>query len=357
MEKEIHLIQYLGKRRALIHHYINLFLFGLLTIGFYSCWGLTDIRKYLIRNIQIGQDRLAYSGKGQHRFLAGILILLYNILLHFFQKLTSYVVVGYVTNATLAIFYTYFSAFVGFMGFIICYQMYGYCSWRYVLAHLSWRGMRGSFQGSWWRYVVLYMYRNCLNILSLAFLTPWSDLVKYRYRVNHSYVGNIPLSFQPVSIKKLVRTHVKTLLLFPFTLGLSRLWYQAALRNHQWNHTAVGNLRLRSTYTGWGLFKLYIGNFFLLFAPFAVILICMYILKILHLAMGMLVVGYVVCGFMFFACLAGLMPVAVHRTARYKTQHTAVLGDLELFFEAHKETLSAEPVNLPRIDFGVVFPI
>jgi uncharacterized membrane protein YjgN (DUF898 family) len=365
-EREIHLIHYLGKRRALMNHYIKLFLFGLLTIGFYGCWGLTDIRKYMIRNIQIGKDRLAYSGQGLHLFLGIILLFLYHILSDFWEKFTTYVVGGYVTNPMLALFCIYFSLFISLVCAIILYEMCGYCSWRYVLAHLSWRGIRGCFQGTLWRYGFLCVYRTGLNILSLTFLTPWSDMVKYKYRTERSRVGSTPFSFQYGSFKKLFRTHVITLLYFPFTLGISRLWYQAALRNHQWNHTVVGNLRLRSTYTGWGLCKLYVGNFFLIAPPFLLFILIliyififnqMYILKFLQLSMGIRVIGCVVCGLLFFAYLAVFLSVVAHRNARYVTQHTAVLGDLELFFETQKETLSVEPVGLPSIDFGSVFPI
>jgi hypothetical protein len=191
-------------------------------------------------------------------------------------------------------------------------------------------------------------------------------MVKYKYRTERSRVGSTPFSFQYGSFKKLFRTHVITLLYFPFTLGISRLWYQAALRNHQWNHTVVGNLRLRSTYTGWGLCKLYVGNFFLIAPPFLLFILIliyififnqMYILKFLQLSMGIRVIGCVVCGLLFFAYLAVFLSVVAHRNARYVTQHTAVLGDLELFFETQKETLSVEPVGLPSIDFGSVFPI
>jgi uncharacterized membrane protein YjgN (DUF898 family) len=273
-------------------------------------------------------------------------------LLGFLLKFVPNVLVGYDPDVEMLIF--------PILWYLLCYELYVYFSWRYVLARLSWRGIRGCFQGAWWRYLFLYTYRTCLNILSLAFLTPWSDLVKYRYRMNHSYFGHSPLSFQLVSIKKLVRTHVKTLLLFPFTLGLSRLWYRAALRNHQWNHTVVGNLHFRSTYTGWGLCKLYVGNFFLLVVPFACFFIFCYMSHTLRSATGVHVVGsigfiFVLC--VFFASISGLIAVAVHRNTRYKAQHTAVLGDLELFFETQKETLSDEPVELPSIGFGAEFLI
>ncbi len=386
-EKEIHLIHYLGKRRALVGRYVKCFLLDLLTVGCYGSWGVTGIRKYLIRNIQIGQDRLAYSGKGLHLFLGIILFIPYCIVVVLLFTGVPYLLfvlmaalMGYIFNGIdngmfrvlvmlpldLALFFTW-----------CCYQlefkMCSYVSWRYVLSRLSWRGIRGSFQGFWFRYGFLCIYRTGLNTLSLTLLTPSSDLVKYKYLMERSRIGKTPFSVQSISIKRLFLTHVKTLLLFPFTLGLSRFWYQAALRNHQWNHTAVGNLRLRSTYTGWGLCKLYVGNFFLLlppfvsFAYFALILIYNFILKKFYIfsflelpVVDMGVIGYIVCALLFYAYLAVFLPVVVHRNARYTTQHIAVLGDLELFFEAQeaqKEALLDEPVELPSIDFGFVFPV
>jgi uncharacterized membrane protein YjgN (DUF898 family) len=353
-EKEIHLIHYLGKRRALVGRYMKLLLFFILTLSIYTGWGVTKVRRYMAQHVQIGGHRFAYSGKGHHLFFGVALGDMAHKLLKFLLKFVPNVLVGYDPDD---MFHDLFKILISIIWYLICYELYLYFSWRYVLARLSWRGIRGCFQGAWWRYLFLYTYRTCLNILSLTLLMPWSDLVKYRYRMNRSYFGNSPLSFQFVSIKKLARTHLKTLLLFPLTLGLSRLWYQAALRNYQWNHTVVGNLHFRSTYTGWGLCKLYIGNSFLLVVPLAWPFIVCYFLDTFRSGTGVHVVGFIFVLCVFLACFSGLIAIAVHRNTRYKAQHTAVLGDLELFFETQKETLSAEPVELLSIGFGSEFLI
>jgi uncharacterized membrane protein YjgN (DUF898 family) len=89
----------------------------------------------------------------------------------------------------------------------------------------------------------------------------------WRYKIAHASFGEHPLTFDGTH-SGLQGTNIITLLLMPFTLGISRSWYRAKLMNHQFGGTTFRNCRFASNYTGGAITKLYLVNLLLLVVTF-----------------------------------------------------------------------------------------
>lgn len=217
----------------------------LLTVGIYRFWFKTELRRYQASCYSLLGDRFEYTGTPME-MLRGFLIalpifLLLTAPLYFIDPITSRV------DDLLSMVLLYL-AFVG-----------QYAALRYRLSRMVWRGIRGRLRGSAFTYGGLVVIRYIGTAASLGFLAPMLDMAVWRYKVQHASFGEAPLAFDG-SEKGLQKVNIWTILLFPFTLGLSRLWYKAALLNRQFDGTTFSNLRLGASYTGRKLLGLYGSN-------------------------------------------------------------------------------------------------
>lgn len=224
----------------------------MITLGIYGFWGKTRMRRYIVSSFELGQDRFEYTGTGGELFkgflkAAPILLLLY---------VPLGVAAAYAEEESLWPL-LFFLPFYYIIGVAI------YAATRYRLSRTTWRGIRGRMTGSALSYANLSFWRTIVNILSLGILIPYSDIKKYEYIVSNTWFGNINASFEGMP-GELVRVHIVTLLLAIPTLGISRLWYHAALLRHRAAHTKIGHIGFRNLTTGMDLLRLIGGNLLLI---------------------------------------------------------------------------------------------
>ncbi|MDP4832313.1 MAG: YjgN family protein, partial [Rickettsiaceae bacterium] len=223
---------------------LNFFL-SIITIGIYSFWGKTKMRKYIANSFSLLGDRFEYNGTGGELFRGflkalPIIIIVYMPFIIWDQEEDSWVILMFIP--------------------ILCLvYMAIYAALRYRLSRTTWRGIRGKLTGSAFCFAKKNMIRQFLNIITLGLLIPSSDIKIYKYIAENMHFGNTPVKFDG-NAKSLFGINLITLLLAIPTVGLSRIWYSAALTRYTYGHTTINNLRFKANYTGSSLLALHIVN-------------------------------------------------------------------------------------------------
>lgn len=231
---------------------INLLL-NIITLGIYSFWGKTRMRKYLVGSISLLEDRFEYTGKGKELFIGflkalPIIIILYSPII-IWEPHTH-------PQVNLIFIPILFLFFVGY-----------YAALRYRYSRITWRGIRGKLKGSAWAYGWLRFWTAAVNFLTLWIISPHIDIKVQRYIFDNSYFGSQRFGFNP-DPSKLMKIHIITLILAIFTLGFSRVWYRAEYLKHVYGATTIGNIELEGSQTGGNLLGLVLVNFIIALLTF-----------------------------------------------------------------------------------------
>lgn len=117
------------------------FLLSLVTLGIYSFWGKTEVRKRLWSGVRLQGEPLAYTGTGMELFLGFLFALGVVVLPIFLLSLTVAIVFGPESPANNAVGLIVYIAIFLLMGIAI------YRARRYRLNRTAWRGIRGGMSG------------------------------------------------------------------------------------------------------------------------------------------------------------------------------------------------------------------
>lgn len=156
------------------------------TLGFYRFWLTTDIRRHLWTNTQIDGDGAEYTGRGKELligFLIALAILVPVYLAYFLAGLEAERVKAFASIPLVAFFYL-------FGQFAI------YRARRYRLTRTVWRGVRFWMSGSGWIYALQASLWGLLMIVTLGLALPWREAALERYKMRHSYYGDLQGSFE-----------------------------------------------------------------------------------------------------------------------------------------------------------------
>jgi uncharacterized membrane protein YjgN (DUF898 family) len=156
------------------------------TLGFYRFWLTTDIRRHLWSNTQIDGDGAEYTGRGKELligFLVALAILVPIYLGYFLVGLEAERVKAFASIPLVAFFYL-FGQFAIFR------------ARRYRLTRTVWRGVRFWMSGSGWIYALQASLWALLSMVTLGLALPWRVAALERYKMRHSYYGDLQGSFE-----------------------------------------------------------------------------------------------------------------------------------------------------------------
>lgn len=158
----------------------------LVTFGFYRFWLVTDIRRHLWLNTSIDGDAVEYTGRGKELLLGFLFALAILAPLYL-----AYFLIG-IEAERLKAFASIplFVAFYAFGHFAI------YRARRYRLTRTVWRGVRFWMDGSGWAYALRAMLWGVFVSLTLGLALPWRDAALERYKMRHSYYGELRGDFE-----------------------------------------------------------------------------------------------------------------------------------------------------------------
>jgi uncharacterized membrane protein YjgN (DUF898 family) len=158
----------------------------LVTAGFYRFWLATDIRRHLWSNTQIDGDAAEYTGRGKELligflFAMAILVPIY----------LSYFLIGIEAER-----FKEFASFPLILAFYAFGQFAIYRARRYRLTRTIWRGVRFWMDGSGWAYSWRAVLWGFLVMGTLGFALPWREAALERYKMRHSYYGDLQGDFE-----------------------------------------------------------------------------------------------------------------------------------------------------------------
>lgn len=157
-----------------------------ITAGFYRFWLATDIRRHLWSNTVIDGDAAEYTGRGRELligFLFALAILVPIYLVYFLITVEAERLKGFASVPLVLAFYA-------FGQFAI------YRARRYRLTRTVWRGVRFWMDGSGWAYAWRAMLWGLLALLTLGLALPWREAALERYKMGHTYYGDLQGSFE-----------------------------------------------------------------------------------------------------------------------------------------------------------------
>src|SRR3954447_2100539 len=158
----------------------------LVTLGFYRFWLLTDIRRHLWSNTLVDGDAAEYTGRGKE-LLIGFLVAL---------AILVPIYLGYFLAGLEAERFKAFASFPLLAFFYLFGQFAIYRARRYRLTRTVWRGVRFWMSGSGWAYAGQAALWGLLMILTVGLVLPWREAALERYKMRHSYYGDLQGSFQ-----------------------------------------------------------------------------------------------------------------------------------------------------------------
>lgn len=155
------------------------------TFGFYRFWLITEIRRHLWSHTCLGEDAFEYTGRGRE-LLIGFLIAL---------AILTPIYVGYFL---LSIEAERTQAFASLPLVLILYVLAQYGSFRarrYRATRTVFRGVRLWMTGSGWSYAGRAILWDMLTLITLGLALPWRSAALERYKMHHTYFGDLQGAF------------------------------------------------------------------------------------------------------------------------------------------------------------------
>lgn len=187
-------LNYHGKHGEIFRLHIMNLLMNIITIGIYSFWGKTRIRRYMTSHITIQKDRFEYTGTGKELLIGWLKALL------IFLPLIICVYIPFINFIAIPIL-------MGIISIAI------YLAMRYRLSRTRWRGIRFNLGGSIKEYFILSFKRTVKNIITLGWRIPKSDIIRWSYIANHMTYGDLKFSYEG-DYKRIQKIHAITLAIF-----------------------------------------------------------------------------------------------------------------------------------------------
>jgi uncharacterized membrane protein YjgN (DUF898 family) len=157
----------------------------LVTVGFYRFWLATDIRRHLWSNTDIGDDAAEYTGRGKELLLGFLFALAILVPIYL-----VYFLIGLEVERA--------KAFAG-LPLVLFFYLFGqfaiYRARRYRLTRTVWCGVRFWMSGSGWAYAARSALWGILVIFTVGLMLPWREAALERYKMRHSYYGDLPGRF------------------------------------------------------------------------------------------------------------------------------------------------------------------
>jgi uncharacterized membrane protein YjgN (DUF898 family) len=179
-------VAFSGKRSEFFHLVKRGAGLEFVTLGFYRFWLLTDIRRHLWANTLVDGDAAEYTGRGKELligFLVALAILVPIYLGYFLVGLEAERFQAFASIPLVAFFYL-------FGQFAI------YRARRYRLTRTVWRGVRFWMRGSGWIYALQASLWGLLLVVTLGLALPWRTAALERYKMRHSFYGDLQGSFE-----------------------------------------------------------------------------------------------------------------------------------------------------------------
>jgi uncharacterized membrane protein YjgN (DUF898 family) len=179
-------VSFTGNRKEFFHLVARGAGLELVTLGFYRFWLVTDIRRHLWSNTVIDGDAAEYTGRGKE-LLIGFLIAL---------AILVPIYLGYFLITIEAERWQALASLPLVASFYVFGQFAIYRARRYRLTRTVWRGVRFWMDGSGWVYAARATLWGLFAIVTLGITLPWRQAALERYKMRHSWYGDLQGKFE-----------------------------------------------------------------------------------------------------------------------------------------------------------------
>ena len=180
------------------------------TLGIYRFWLATDVRRFLWGHTEIAGNHLEYTGTAVELFV-GFLIaiaILMPLNLLFFLAALDLGLLGRLSGV------------IAFVLLAVLGQFAIYRARRYRLSRTVYRGVRFYQTGSAWLYAIRAVLWWIATALTLGLAYPWMQASLERFKLRHTYYGDLRGRFEGSGLSLFLRGAVMWLLVIvPFALG------------------------------------------------------------------------------------------------------------------------------------------
>jgi uncharacterized membrane protein YjgN (DUF898 family) len=184
------------------------------TLGIYRFWLSTDMRRFLWSHTQIGGETLEYTGRGIELFLGFLIAIAVLVPIYVGVIGVSFAIPGWQDFATSILFLVLF----------VLGQFAVYRARRYRLTRTVFRGVRLHQSGSAWIYAFRAVAWWIPVFLTLGLAYPWAQANLERYKMRHTFFGDMPGRFDGTGTSLFLRYIVLWLILVvPAVLILARV--------------------------------------------------------------------------------------------------------------------------------------
>lgn len=255
-------LEYHGTGGTLLGIGIVNLLLTVLTLGIYSFWARTKLRRYFYAQTELAGDRFVYHGtamellRGWLRAI-GVLILVGIVFSGLFALTTPSSPDAQPSGTQVLMMFAVMLLYLGTIVSLVAIAVNG--ARRYRFSRSSWRGIRFSFRGRWQDYLRLVIRGSVLSTLTLSLYSPFFRNQSRAFLVEHAHFGSLTFGYHGDG-KELFRQYLLALLLAIPTLGIYLIWFHAFQQRYFWSHTTVGGARFQSTVTGGSLLALALTN-------------------------------------------------------------------------------------------------
>lgn len=187
-------VVYHGKNGQVFRLHILNLLMNMITLGIYSFWGKTRIRKYMTSHLAVGNERFEYTGTGKELLIGWL-----KAMVIFFPLVIC--------------LYIPFVNLIAFPIFFVILSLAIYLALRYRLSRTKWRGIKFTLKGSLKEYFGLSLKRTLINIVTLGIKIPKSDITRWSYIANNMTYGDMKFSYEG-DHKRLRKIHLITFAFF-----------------------------------------------------------------------------------------------------------------------------------------------
>jgi uncharacterized membrane protein YjgN (DUF898 family) len=232
---------------------LNLLL-SLLTLGIYSFWGKAKTRKYVCGQTEFAGDRFAFHGTGRELLLGWLRALPFFAFIFLFPTMLP---LGWRNPWSPVV-----AQAAVFLALAVLWPVARAGAHRYRLNRMSWRGIRFSFRGSTWKYMLASLGGSILTALTLGFYGAFREVELRRRLLDETYFGNRSFRYHGKAID-LLPCYLIAIPLSLCTFGLGWVWWSAVSERYTWANTTFGPARFRCSVTGPRLLWLWVCNVFL----------------------------------------------------------------------------------------------
>ena len=204
-------VRFLGDSRSYWRLLVRGALLLMVTLGIYRFWLATDIRRFLWSGTELTGDSFEYTGT------AGELLLGFLMALAILVPVYSAFFIVALGGGSLG-------EMSGVLSFALLTLLGHYAIYRarrYRLTRTILRGIRFHQTGSAWRYAVCALFWWSLTILTLGLAFPAAQARLERFKMQHTYFGDLPGRFEASASRLLLRGILLWVLaVVPLTVGL-----------------------------------------------------------------------------------------------------------------------------------------